>query len=263
MTDAPSTPPAATPETQKSGGLSNRHFGMAALAVSIVALGFSVAPYLTGGDFGGRVRAYMLAHPQLLDEMVAARQANEDQLRVSQINQAVAANPGLLATDPRDPAFGPADAKVTVIEFFDYRCPGCKAVSRDYLALVRAHPDVRFVFKDWPILDREDDDTSNYAARAAMAAHKQGKYLAVYEALMAEPGLDRAGVDAILAANGVEMTRARADIASADTAQHLADIHTVAATLRLHGTPTFFVNGKVSAGIDPRDIARQIEAAKS
>lgn len=262
MTDAPTTPPAPSPETSRTTWFSSRHAGVAALAVSVVALGFSVAPYLTGGDFGGRVRAYLLANPQVLDEVVAARQANEDEARVAQIDQAAAANPALLAADPRDPAFGPADAKVTVIEFFDYRCPGCKAVSRDYLALMRAHPDVRFVFKEWPILDRGDDDTSNYAARAALAAHKQGKYLAVFEALMAEPSLDKAGVDAVLAANGVEMTRARVDIVSNETSRQMADIHTVAATLGLHGTPTFFVNGKTSPGIDPRDIARQIEAAK-
>lgn len=265
MTDAPTTPPADTPDAPRTPGsrwFSNGRAGVAALAVSVVALGFSVAPYVTGGDFGGRVRAYLLANPQVLDEVVAARQTNEDNARVAQINQAAAANPALLAADARDPAVGPADAKVTVIEFFDYRCPGCKAVSRDYLALIRAHPDVRFVFKEWPILDRGDDDSSNYAARAALAAHKQGRYLAVYEALMAEPGLDKVGVDAVLAANGVDMTRARADIVSADTSRQMADIHTVAATLGLHGTPTFFVNGKASPGIDPRDIARQIEAAK-
>src|SRR5690606_27824742 len=110
-------------------------------------------------------------------------------------------------------------------------------------------PDVRFVFKYLPILDRGDDDTSNYAARASLAAHKQGKYLAVFEALMAEPGLDKAAVDAILVANGVHMARAKVDLASPDTSRHIADIHSVAATLRLHGTPTFFVNGKASAGI--------------
>lgn len=261
MTDAPSTPTPPTSDTP-SGWLSSRNAGVAALAISVVALGLSVAPYVTGGDFGGRVRAYLLANPQVLDEVVAARQTNESNAITAQINQLAQANAALLAPDARDPAFGPADAKVTVIEFFDYRCPGCKAVSKDYLALIRANPDVRFVFKDWPILDRGDDDTSNYAARAALAAHQQGKYLAVFEALMAEPGLDKAAVDAILAANGVDMARARADLASPDTTRHIADIHTVAATLRLHGTPTFFVNGKASAGIDPREIGKMIAEAR-
>lgn len=258
MTNAPTPKLAERP----SHWFSSRNAGVAALAISVVALGLSAAPYVTGGDFGGRVRAYLLANPQVLDEVVAARQTNESNAITAQINQLAQANAALLAPDARDPAVGPADAKVTVIEFFDYRCPGCKAVSQDYLALIRAHPDVRFVFKEWPILDRGDDDTSNYAARAALAAHQQGKYLAVFEALMAEPGLDKAAIDAILAANGVDVARAKIDLASPDTTRHIADIHTTAATLRLHGTPTFFVNGKASAGIDPRDIGKMIAEAR-
>lgn len=237
--------------------------GAAALAVSIVALGLSAAPYLTGGDFGGKVRAYLIANPQVLDEAVQARQAAEETSRVETINRAVAANAALMAPDSRDPAFGPADAKVTVVEFFDYRCPGCKAVSEDYLALMRAHPDVRFVFKEWPILDRGDDTTSNYAARAALAAHRQGKYLAVHQALMATNGLTRESVDAVLAANGVAMDQAAEVIRDTGTDRLLADIHTIGATLGLVGTPTFLINGKTTATINPREVAAAIEAAKA
>ena len=68
--------------------------------------------------------------------------------------------------------------------------------------------------------------------------------------------------DAILAAHGVDMARAKAAIAAPDTTRHIADIHTTAAALRLRGTPTFFVNGKASPGIDPAEIGKLIEAAK-
>lgn len=260
--DAPETPTPVAPKGSVLSRLSAKALGAAALAVSVVALGVSAVPYLTGGDFGGRVRAYLIENPQVLDEVLAARQANEEQSRVETINAAVKANPALLAPDARDPSFGPADAKVTVIEFFDFRCPGCKAVAPDFRALMAAHPEVRFVFKDWPILDRGDDVTSQYAARAALAAHQQGKYLEVYDALMSERAVDRAGIDGILAANGVDMTKAQAAIASPEMTRHVTDIHTVAATLGLQGTPTFFVNGKASASIEPGEIAKLIEAAK-
>ena len=250
------------PASPRPAWLSGARAGYAALAVSVVALGLAVAPYATGG-FDGRVRAYLLNHPELLQEMSAALQSRDEQSRVATINQAAAANPALLAVDARDPAFGPADAKVTVIEFFDFRCPGCKAVAHDYRALMAAHPEVRFVFKDWPILDRGDDVTSQYAARAALAAHQQGKYLAVYDALMEEPALTIESVDRILVEQGVDLARAKTVLASPQTTRHVADIHTIAATLRLQGTPTFFVNGKASAGIDPAEINRMIEAAKS
>ncbi|WEK59008.1 MAG: thioredoxin domain-containing protein [Candidatus Brevundimonas phytovorans] len=259
--DAPLTPTPA-PKGSILSSLSGKTLAGAALAVSVAALGLSAAPYLTGGDFGGRVRAYLIQNPQVLDEVLQARQAHEDNARVDTINAAAKANPALLAPDARDPSFGPVDAKVTVIEFFDFRCPGCKAVAHDYRALMAAHPEVRFVFKDWPILDRGDDVTSQYAARAALAAHQQGKYLEVYDALMTERALDRAAIDAILVKQGVDMTKAQAAIASPEMTRHVTDIHTVAATLGLQGTPTFFINGKASASIEPGEVAKQIEAAK-
>ncbi len=258
MTDDALTP-APEPKTAKPGWLSGGRAGYLALGLSVIALGFSAAPYLTGGS---NVRAYLLEHPEVLQEAQMALQTKDAEAAVEETNQAAAANAGLLAPDARDPAFGPANAKVTVIEFFDFRCPGCKAVAHDYRALMAAHPEVRFVFKDWPILDRGDDITSQYAARAALAAHQQGKYLEVYDALMTERALSIEAIDAIVAAHGVDMARAKAAIAAPDTTRHIADIHTTAAALRLRGTPTFFVNGKASPGIDPAEIGKLIEAAK-
>lgn len=258
MTDDAPTP-APEPKTAKPGWLSGGRAGYLALGLSVIALGFSAAPYLTGGS---NVRAYLLEHPEVLQEAQMALQTKDAEAAVEETNQAAAANAGLLAPDARDPAFGPANAKVTVIEFFDFRCPGCKAVAHDYRALMAAHPEVRFVFKDWPILDRGDDITSQYAARAALAAHQQGKYLEVYDALMTERALSIEAIDAILAAHGVDMARAKAAITAPDTTRHIADIHTTAAALRLRGTPTFFVNGKASPGIDPAEIGKLIEAAK-
>ena len=258
MTDDAPTP-APEPKTAKPGWLSGGRAGYLALGLSVIALGFSAAPYLTGGS---NVRAYLLEHPEVLQEAQMALQTKDAEAAVEETNQAAAANAGLLAPDARDPAFGPANAKVTVIEFFDFRCPGCKAVAHEYRALMAAHPEVRFVFKDWPILDRGDDITSQYAARAALAAHQQGKYLEVYDALMTERALSIEAIDAILAAHGLDMARAKAAIAAPDTTRHIADIHTTAAALRLRGTPTFFVNGKASPGIDPAEIGKLIEAAK-
>lgn len=254
------TDPVPAPETPapKTPWLTGGRAGYLALGLSVVALGLAAAPWFTGGN----VRSYLLSHPEVLQEASQALQDKEAQARVDVINNLAQANAGLLKPDPRDPAFGPADAKVTVVEFFDFRCPGCKAVAHDYRALMAAHPEVRFVFKDWPILDRGEDVTSQYAARAALAAHQQGKYLAVYDALMTEPALTPETVDRILAENGVDVARAKAAISAIDTTRHIADIHTTAAALQLQGTPTFFVNGRASPSIDPAEIGRLIEAAK-
>ncbi|GLK50490.1 outer membrane protein [Brevundimonas intermedia] len=258
--DAPAPEPRPLPPA-KSSRLTGAAAGYVALGVSVVALGLASAPYFGGGS-GGDVRAYLLKHPEVLQEASLALQTKAEQARVEETNAAATANAGLLAPDARDPAFGPADAKVTVIEFFDFRCPGCKAVAPQFRALMAAHPDVRFVFKDWPILDRGEDIASQYAARAALAAHQQGKYLEVYDALMRERALTPQAIDRILAEHGVDLARAKATLAAPETTRHIADIHTTAAALKLQGTPTFFVNGKAAPSIEPAEIARMIEAAK-
>jgi protein-disulfide isomerase len=257
--DAPVTPTPSGPTRTLPRWLTA---GRLALGVSVLALGLAGAPYLTGRDFGGQVRDYLLANPQVLDEVMAARQASEDGARVEQVNLAIASNPALLEHDPRDPSIGPMEARVVVHEFFDYRCPGCKAVTPEFTQLVLANPDVRFVFKEWPILDRGDDTTSQYAARAALAAQAQGRYLPVHQALMAESALTAESIDRILADNGVTLGQAAAAIASPEMTRHIADIHSAAEALKLTGTPTFIINGKAAPSIAPADVAAAIAAAK-
>jgi len=259
MNDAPEP----TAGSRDAGFFSRPRASMAALAVSVVALLLAGAPYATGGDFGDRVRAYLLANPQVLDEVVQARDARANVERTSKMNAAVAADPGILSASAREPAFGPADARVTVVEFFDYQCPYCKTAAPAYTALMQAHPDVRFIFKEWAILDQGESVTSQYAARAALAAHAQGKYLPVHLALMAERALSPQAVDRILSANGVDLARAKTAISSPETSRLMADIHTGAATLGVEGTPTFFINGRVTTSNDPGQLDRAIRSAKA
>jgi len=267
MTDTPEK----SPESPRGGGLlADPRAGIIALVVSVLALVLAATPYATGGDFDGRVRSYLMENPEILQDVSLKLEEKAQQVQIAQarvhaqeMTARIAANPALLGIDARDPSFGPADARVTVIEFFDFRCPGCKSTAPEVLRLMQAHPDVRFVFKDWPILDHGTEDTSHYAARAAQAAHRQGKYLPVFRALMAEPALTRTSVDRILAANGVALPAARAAMASPEIARHLADIQLAATNLGLQGTPTFFINGRANASIQPADIDRAIRAAKA
>jgi protein-disulfide isomerase len=267
MTESPDPRPAPS----LSGRLlSGNRAGLAALAVSVIALIVSVAPYATGTDFGSRVKAYLIQNPEVLqdvsnalDQKAQQQQIVENRRKTAEITATAAANPGLLAVDGRDAAFGPSDAKVTVIEFFDFRCPGCKATAPEVLRMMQAHPDVRFVFKEWPILDGPANGVSHYAARAAQAAHRQGKYLPVFRDLMAQPSLSEEIVDAILEANGVSMSQAEAAMSGPEIARHMADMQTSATALGLIGTPTFFVNGRASESIQPAALERAIRDAKA
>lgn len=253
------------PAPPRAGPLARPTPGWVALVLSVIALGVSLAPYLgTGaGPFETRVRAALLAHPEVIFEAAERAQTNRQAAMVEAANVAIRQNLRGLHEDPRDPSVGPADAAVVVVQFFDYRCPGCKAVAPGFREIMDDHPDVRFVFKEWPILDRPGDDpVSEYAARAALAAHAQGRFIPVHRALMAAPALDMAGVDRILRENGVDMDRARAVIEAADTEGHLEDVSRLAQLIGAVGTPTFIVNGRMTPNIDPAGVRRAVEAAK-
>jgi len=276
MTDTPPAPkrraarkPAPTPESAPptppspaaSPGWMARHGVQAAVAVSVFALGLSLWASF-GGGFETRVRTYLVENPQILDEMLQARDQQAATQRIDRLNAGIAALPQVLEPGPGEPVFGPADAAVTVVEYFDYRCTYCKAAAPGFLELMRTHPDVRFVFREWPILDSGSSTVSQHAARAALVAHSQGKYLAVHQALMAEGALSHETIDRILAENSVDVGPDGAALGAPSISRILADVQAGAGAVGMDGTPTFFINGQASASNDPAAIARAIAAAR-
>src|SRR5580704_14522163 len=109
---------------------------------------------------------------------------------------------------PGTPPAGATNADVTLVEYFDYNCPFCKKLAPALQGLLKADTRVALVYKDWPILG----DVSRYAARLALAAGWQGKYLPAHDALMAAARLASEGqVDSLLREAGLNMDRLKAD----------------------------------------------------
>jgi protein-disulfide isomerase len=208
--------------------------------------------------FEDKVHAYLLAHPEVLLEMQEAYVRKQATTEASQVESHVAKLQTKIFDDPRDPSVGPKDAKVTVVEFFDYRCPHCKDAANDYLALIKAHPDVRFVFKEMPIFGAP----SQAAASAALAANAQGKYLGVYSALMADHAVDQDSISQILKDNGLDPARTMLAAADPKYAAQITDVSHLAADLGVTGTPGFLINGKYVAGADIDTVGKLIDAQK-
>ena len=141
--------------------------------------------------FGKRVRAYLLAHPEVLQEAIDKLQDRADAQKAADARTAVASRRGLLERDPRDAVLGNPKGPVTVVEFFDYRCPFCKGAEPAVEKLLADNPDVRLVLKQFPILDIEDQThISEDASRAALAALAQGRFASVHRALLSQKRLD-------------------------------------------------------------------------
>jgi protein-disulfide isomerase len=143
-----------------------------------------------------------------------------------------------LFQNTQDPVAGNPNGKITVVEFFDYQCPHCVDMAPVIDAVVKSNPDVRIVYKEFPIRGPSSDT----AARAALAAKIQGKYADVHKALMAvNRALSEADVMKIVEATGVDMTKLKADMKSDAVTQQLKDTNKLAQSLQLIGTPAFFV----------------------
>jgi protein-disulfide isomerase len=231
---------------------------LAALTLSVAAGCSKPAAPVADKQFGEQVRAYLLDHPEVLEEVAdklqSKRQASADAL----IKSALAQNKPAIERDSRDFVAGNPDGKITVVEFFDYRCPYCKAALPDINKLIATNKDVRFVLKEYPILS----PTSEVAARAAMGAKAQGKYFEVHQALLNEKNLDDAAVDRILVASGVDAAKAKAAGASAAVDGYLTDTKALAKRTGVSGTPAFLIGDKMIAGWSMDQVQEAINAAR-
>jgi protein-disulfide isomerase len=215
--------------------------------------------------FGQRVRAYLLEHPEVLEEAIRkldeTRAAETAAVQTKAVSEARAA----LERDPRDPVFGNPSGAVTIVEFFDYRCGYCKAVAPEVLELVRREGDIRFVFKELPILpDRETGlvGVSERAARAALAAKAEGKYVEVHRDLMAERALDDDAIERIVQKHGLDPAKLAEAGEAAGVDAQLADTHELAQAIGVNGTPAFVVGGSVIPGADLDALRAAIRKAR-
>ena len=209
--------------------------------------------------FGAKVRAYLLAHPEVIEEAAQKLQENKDAQSAAKAKVALKSDRQSLERDPRDFVANPG-GRITVTEFYDYRCPHCINAAPKVLAIVKANPDVRFVFKELPIFGA----TSEHAARAAIAAKVQGKdYLEIYRAFMSTRGLDDAAVDRVASEHGVDMTKAETGRTRIDADAEVADVHKLANQLDIDGTPTFIIGDTIVPGEDMDAVSAAIAKARS
>ena len=191
------------------------------------------------------VREYLLAHPEVILQSIQAMQDRQRTTQQQQAAQRLAARHDELYREPAAPVGGNPSGDVTVVEFFDYRCPYCRSVAETVAKLVESDPGVRLVYKELPILGPE----SVIAARAALAAHAQGKYGAFHRALMSAPEPFTVETIAKLAAEaGLDPDRFRADMAEPQIQAAIERNRTLARDLGITGTPTFVIGAQVVPG---------------
>jgi protein-disulfide isomerase len=210
-------------------------------------LAFGAAGCHKSGDdaFGERVHAYLMAHPEVIREAARKLQAQEQAAAEKASTDAIAKHRSQLERDPRDFVANP-NGKITVVEFFDYRCGYCKVAAPQVLQLIKDNPDVRFVFKEFPIFG----EVSDTAAKIALTPQAKSKGLELYQAWMAEKALDEDALDRHLQAAGIDPATARKAAADPAVERQILDTRALASALHIEGTPAFVVGDNMVPGAD-------------
>ncbi|TDQ80884.1 protein-disulfide isomerase [Dongia mobilis] len=206
------------------------------------------------------VRAYLLEHPEVIRDAIEALQAKEQAAKADKQAGALVAHKDRLLADPASPVAGNPMGDVTIVEFFDYKCPYCKRVTPALAELIEADKGVRVVFKEFPILG----ESSLLAARAALAAQMQDRYFDFHNALMAHRGdFDDAAIGTIAESLGMDVAKLRADMKAPEVDQQLADNHALAQAMAIRSTPTFVIGEQIVPGaISIDDMKALIAAAR-
>lgn len=206
------------------------------------------------------VREILRENPEIVLDAIQALEAKEREEANQKSTQALKQYRDQLERDGRDPVAGNAKGDVTVVLFSDYKCPYCKQVSDRVFQAVEGDGKARLVFKELPILGRE----SMIAARAALAAMEQNKYVPYHKALLADRGaLDEANVLRIAGTLGLDVAKLKADMAKPDVEARLKRTIELARALDIRGTPAFVIGDALIPGaVDVGALRQAIQKAR-
>ena len=206
------------------------------------------------------VEQYLRTHPEVIEQSLRILQAKRQAEERERSRQVIATKQAELLNDPNSPVSGNPDGDVTVVEFFDYRCGYCKRVAGTVTQLQQDDPNVRVVYKDYPILG----ETSELAARAALASKVQGKHLAFHEALLAsEEELTQETIVVLATAVGLDTEKLHRDMESPTIQTTIERNRALARELGINGTPGFIVGTELVPGaLELKDLKKLIRQAR-
>lgn len=187
------------------------------------------------------VHDYILSKPEVIVEalqLMQRKQYEQAEQTVKKTQQAAASFAKSLFNQTNDPVAGNVNGKITVVEFFDYQCPHCIDMAPVISDIIKNNPDVRIVFKEFPIRG----PMSEVAARAAIAANMQGKYYEFsHNLLIVNKPLTQDVILGVAKQSGLDVDKLQKDMNSDAVSKQLQQNMKLAQDLKLFGTPAFFI----------------------
>jgi len=197
--------------------------------------------------------------PSILREAFAAIQEAEERSRGEAQRAAIRAQRAALLETPGDPVRGNPRGDVTIVEFFDVRCPYCKRLHGEMADLLRRDSNLRVIMKDLPILGPQ----SVVAARALLAAQRQGKYAELHDALMRLPGQPtEEAIRAEARRLGLDADRLFREMEDAAIQRRIEANLALARALQIEGTPALVIGDELVPGAVPVAELERLVAAE-
>jgi protein-disulfide isomerase len=202
------------------------------------------------------VHEYILENPEIIADAIYLLQARAEEDKAKQESSALQEMQMLLTDNELDPVGGNPDGDITIVEFFDYNCGYCKRASPVLQTLVKNNPNLKVVYKEWPILS----ESSSTAARIALAVNlvQPEKYEELHHALLSSRSL-RSDNDVwkIAESVGVDRKLVEPKLNSPEINLHIQQSTTLAQSLGITGTPAFIVGDKIMKGAYPIEQIQQ------
>ncbi len=190
------------------------------------------------------LREALVKDPSILREALAALQADEVR-RQDQVTRDVLTMLGPRLADPADPVLGNPLGDVTVIEFYDTRCPYCRRMKPVVADLIRTDPRIKVVIKDLPVLG----PSSQLESRALLAVQRQGGYFKMQDAVLQLGGTStRDSLKDIADRLGLDGARMLRDMDDPDIKARLQANVDLAREIGIEGTPAFVIGQRLIAG---------------
>ena len=205
------------------------------------------------------VHDYLLAHPEILNEMIEELRAREERSADEKAKAGIAENQGAIYSDGYSYAAGNPNGDVTLIEFFDYRCGYCKKVRSEIVDLLEQDKNVRVIIKELPILSA----VSHEASKAAIAALNQGGdlYWKLHQAMLSADDLDSDAIYEIAGQVGLDVARLKKDMEDPSVEDKIMKNHDLAEKLGVDGTPAFIIGEQLVPGYLSADELKSIVAS--